>query len=45
MLQIPGSAPLYLFVEIGESAESEKVHSGGITIERAPNCHISGYEL
>jgi hypothetical protein len=44
-LEVPGSAPLFLFIEVGASAESETVSSEGITTERSPGCHMSGYEL
>jgi hypothetical protein len=45
MMRVPGSAPLYLYLEGGASAESETNSSGGIATESSPGCYLSGYEL
>ncbi len=45
MLQAPGGAPVYLYIQYGATTESETISNGGLTINKSPACDLSGYEV
>jgi hypothetical protein len=45
MLQAPGGAPLYLYLQYGATTESEAIKEEGITVSKSPGCYMSGFEV